>query len=91
LAISETSINVRSPLHHPKFSEVTYLPAKRDVAPDYYDVVRHPMDLQTVTKKLNQFEYRSRLHVTPCTAVIGVTLVYNMDSCCPFFIDIHKG
>ncbi|KAI8994620.1 hypothetical protein BDB01DRAFT_846642 [Pilobolus umbonatus] len=32
----------------------------RREAPDYYEVIKHPMDLGTVQKKLKQFQYKSR-------------------------------
>ena len=32
---------------------------ERDGAPDYYTIIKHPMDLTTIRKKLNANEYRS--------------------------------
>ncbi|KAL2392028.1 Transcriptional activator spt7 [Exophiala dermatitidis] len=35
-------------------------PVKKKDAPDYYLVIKHPMDLGTMTKKLKQLAYRSK-------------------------------
>lgn len=35
-------------------------PVKKKDAPDYYLIIKHPMDLGTMTKKLKQFAYRSK-------------------------------
>ncbi|EXJ79252.1 hypothetical protein A1O3_08753 [Capronia epimyces CBS 606.96] len=35
-------------------------PVKKKDAPDYYIIIKYPMDLGTMTKKLKQFAYRSK-------------------------------
>lgn len=32
-------------------------PVSRALVPDYYDIVRHPMDWQTMSEKLDRHEY----------------------------------
>ncbi|RUS30725.1 hypothetical protein BC938DRAFT_479038 [Jimgerdemannia flammicorona] len=47
-------------------------------APDYFDVISHPMDLGTVTKKLKAFQYRSKKEFEADLALIyDNCLTYN--------------
>lgn len=43
--------------------EVSYLflkPVSRKEAPDYLDIIKHPMDLSTIREKVRRLEYKSR-------------------------------
>ncbi|OQV04711.1 Bromodomain-containing protein [Cladophialophora immunda] len=45
---------------HTEHSTPFLNPVKKKDAPDYYLVIKHPMDLGTMTKKLKQFAYKSK-------------------------------
>lgn len=43
--------------------EVSYLflkPVSKKEAPDYLDIIKHPMDLSTIKEKVRRLEYKSR-------------------------------
>lgn len=43
--------------------EVSYLflkPVSKKDAPDYHDIIQHPMDLSTIKEKVRKLQYRSR-------------------------------
>ncbi|KAK7736618.1 Transcriptional activator spt7 [Cytospora paraplurivora] len=53
--------------------------SKRD-APDYYSVIKHPMDLGTMTKKLKQLQYKSKADfVTDLNLIWDNCLRYNQN------------
>lgn len=43
---------------------------KKSEAPDYYEVIKNPMDLGTMTKKLQKGEYKSRQTFTSDLSLI---------------------
>jgi transcriptional activator SPT7 len=45
---------------HTEHSTPFLNPVKKKDAPDYYVIIKHPMDLGTMTKKLKQFQYKSK-------------------------------
>ncbi|KAK4203509.1 hypothetical protein QBC40DRAFT_218962 [Triangularia verruculosa] len=57
---------------------------KRD-APDYYNIIRQPMDMGTMTKKLKQLQYKSKTEfVTDLNLIWDNCLRYNQDMAHPF-------
>ncbi|ORY04517.1 hypothetical protein K493DRAFT_296956 [Basidiobolus meristosporus CBS 931.73] len=53
--------------------------SKRE-APDYFDIVKHPMDLGTVGKKLKTFQYKSKAEfATDLYLIYSNCLAYNTD------------
>lgn len=53
---------------------------KRD-APDYYNLIKHPMDLGSMTKKLKQLQYKSKADfVVDLNLIWDNCLRYNQDS-----------
>ncbi|KAG0172229.1 Transcriptional activator spt7 [Apophysomyces sp. BC1034] len=54
-------------------------------APDYFDVIKRPMDLGTVTKKMKQFQYKSKKEFGDDLYLIYENcLVYNSEPTNPF-------
>ncbi|KAI3958746.1 hypothetical protein MKX01_023422, partial [Papaver californicum] len=46
-----------------KNAEVSYLflkPVSKKDAPDYLDIIEHPMDLSTIREKVRRMEYKTR-------------------------------
>ncbi|KAK9721801.1 Transcriptional activator spt7 [Basidiobolus ranarum] len=53
--------------------------SKRE-APDYFDIVKHPMDLGTMGKKLKTFQYKSKAEFTvDLNLIYANCLAYNTD------------
>lgn len=54
-------------------------PVNAKLVPDYYDVIKHPMDISTMEKKLNNYEYDSadKFH-TDVMLVVNNCRTYNL-------------
>lgn len=52
-------LKVISQLKARDVGEIFIEPVDQNEVPDYGDIVKHPMDLQTMTEKVNNFEYGS--------------------------------
>ncbi|KAL1922061.1 uncharacterized protein VTP21DRAFT_10703 [Calcarisporiella thermophila] len=58
---------------------------KKSDAPDYYSVIKHPMDLGTMMKKLKNFQYKSKKEITDDLFLIfSNCLEYNTHPASPF-------
>lgn len=55
-------------------------PVDGKVVTDYYTVIQYPMDLQTMTNKLNKFEYKTiKQFVDDFKLIIGNCMTYNSE------------